>query len=77
MHWPAKLTPYLNERQFGINPETDYDAKILGPVDRAIALAPDALWAYYVKSVYLYYSSIAAIRKTPRLFCRQHSRTRA
>ena len=47
---------YLNERQFGINPETDYDAKILGPVDRAIALAPDALWAYYVKSVYLYYS---------------------
>jgi adenylate cyclase len=47
---------YLNERQFGINPETDYDAKILGPVDRAIALAPDGLWAYYVKAVYLYYS---------------------
>ena len=38
------------------NPETDYDAKILGPADRAIALAPDTVWAYYVKCVYLYYS---------------------
>ncbi len=37
-------------------PGTDYDAKILGPTDRAIALAPDAFWAYYVKGVYLYYS---------------------
>ena len=45
---------YLNEREYGINPETDYDAKILGPTDRAIAVAPDALWAYYVKCVYLY-----------------------
>jgi adenylate cyclase len=33
--------------------ETDYDAKILGPVDRAIALAPDNLVAYWVKSFYL------------------------
>jgi tetratricopeptide (TPR) repeat protein len=38
------------------NPETDYDAKVLGQADRAIALAPDTLWAYYVKCVYLYYS---------------------
>jgi adenylate cyclase len=40
----------------GRNPETNYDAKILGPADEAIAIAPDTLWAYYVKSVYLYYS---------------------
>ena len=47
---------YANEYSFVRNPETDYDAKILGPADRAIALAPDTLWAYYVKGVYLYYS---------------------
>jgi adenylate cyclase len=41
---------------FGRNPETDYDAKILGPADQAIAIARDTLWAYYVKCVYLYYS---------------------
>ena len=33
--------------------DTDYDAKVLGQVNRAIALAPDNLWAYFVKSVYL------------------------
>jgi adenylate cyclase len=32
---------------------TDYEAKILGQADRAIALAPDNVWAYYVKSIYL------------------------
>jgi adenylate cyclase len=32
---------------------TDYEAKILGQADRAIALAPDNVWAYYVKSLYL------------------------
>ncbi len=32
---------------------TDYDAKVLGQVDRAIALAPDNVWAYNVKSFYL------------------------
>ena len=32
---------------------TDYEAKILGQVDWAIALAPDNVWAYYVKSIYL------------------------
>jgi tetratricopeptide (TPR) repeat protein len=32
---------------------TDYEAKILGQADRAIALAPDNLWAYNVKSLYL------------------------
>ena len=35
------------------NSETDYDAKILGQVERAIALAPDNIWAYGVKSYYL------------------------
>jgi len=32
---------------------TDYDAKVLGQADRAIALAPDNVWAYYAKSFYL------------------------
>jgi adenylate cyclase len=35
------------------NSETDYDAKILGQVDRAIALAPDNAFAYIPKSYYL------------------------
>ena len=32
---------------------TDYEAKILGQANRAIALAPGNVWAYYVKSGYL------------------------
>jgi adenylate cyclase len=32
---------------------TDNEAKILGQADRAIELAPDNMWAYYVKSGYL------------------------
>ncbi len=32
---------------------TDYEAKILGQANRAIALAPDNVWAYYVKCAYL------------------------
>jgi tetratricopeptide (TPR) repeat protein len=45
---------YLNEYAFGwTNPETDYEAKILGQTDRAIALAPGAPWNYSTKSVYL------------------------
>ena len=45
---------YLNEYSFGwTNPETDYEAKILGQTDRAIALAPDNPWNYSTKSVYL------------------------
>ncbi len=35
--------------------DTDYEAKMLGQVDRAIALAPNNLWAYYVQSIYLRY----------------------
>jgi tetratricopeptide (TPR) repeat protein len=32
---------------------TDYDAKVLGQVDRAIARAPDEVWAHQTKSMYL------------------------
>ena len=35
------------------NPEIDYEAKILGQTDRAMAFARDNLWAYYVKCIYL------------------------
>jgi adenylate cyclase len=35
------------------NPGTDYEAKILGQADRAIALAPDNIWAHNAKSLYL------------------------
>ena len=47
---------YTNEYSFVRSHETDYDPKILGPADQAIAIAPDTLWAYYAKCVYLYYS---------------------
>jgi hypothetical protein len=36
------------------NPQTDYDAKVIGEADRAIALAPDNLDAYAAKNAYLY-----------------------
>ena len=45
---------YFNEFLFGWGkPDTDYDAKILGLADRAIALAPDYDRPYGFKSVYL------------------------
>jgi TolB-like protein len=45
---------YLFEYMFGwIDPDTDYDAKVLGQADRSIALARENAWAYGVKSVYL------------------------
>jgi len=45
---------YKDELVFGQkNHETDYGAKILGQADRAIALAPDNMWAYFAKSGYL------------------------
>ncbi len=50
----GSATTYLFEYSFGwTNPETDYDAKILGQADRAIALARDNTYAYSVKSTYL------------------------
>jgi adenylate cyclase len=48
---------YMVEHAYGwADPKTDYDAKILGQADRAIALARDNAWAYGVKSVYLHTS---------------------
>jgi adenylate cyclase len=45
---------YLNEYAFGwTNPETNYEEKVLGQADRALALAPSNPWNYTVKSVYL------------------------
>ena len=47
-------TTYLNEYSFGwTNPDTNYEAKILGQADRAIALTPHNPWNYSTKSVYL------------------------
>jgi adenylate cyclase len=47
---------YVVEFLYWKDPLTDYDARILGQVDRAIALAPNNLWAYYAKSSYLFRS---------------------
>ena len=48
------LTPICwNTRGDGTTAGTDYEAKILGQADRAIALAPDNVWAYNAKSLYL------------------------
>ena len=45
---------YFYEYIFGYgNPGTDYDSKILGQLDRAIALAPDYELPYEAKSAYL------------------------
>ena len=45
---------YMVEYAYGPNdPETDYDAKVLGQADRSIELARDNVWAYGVKSIYL------------------------
>ena len=45
---------YFIEYIFGYgNPGTDYEAKILGQADRAIALAPDYDLPYEAKSAYL------------------------
>ena len=46
---------YLHEKQMGwTRPETDYEAKILGQSERAIALAPNNEKPYYTKSYYLF-----------------------
>ena len=45
---------YLAEYTYGwTNPETDYDAKILGQADRSIALSRDNMSAYTAKAMYL------------------------
>ena len=46
---------YLHEKQMGwTHLETDYEAKILGQSERAIALAPNNEKPYYTKSYYLF-----------------------
>jgi tetratricopeptide (TPR) repeat protein len=37
-----------------MSPQIDYDSKILGQADRAIAQSPDEVRAYYAKCVYLF-----------------------
>jgi len=50
----GEASTYMIEYAFGwTNPETDYDAKILGQADRSIALARDNIYAYTAKSMYL------------------------
>jgi adenylate cyclase len=53
----AAYTYFLDYYYAWTTTATDYDAKVLGQVDRAIALAPDNVWAYCVKSFYLNGSS--------------------
>jgi adenylate cyclase len=50
----GEASTYMIEYAFGwTNPETDYDAKILGQADRSIELARDNIYAYTAKSMYL------------------------
>ena len=44
---------YEVESLFFANPEIDYDGKVIGQADRAIALAPDTMRAYLSKSGHL------------------------
>jgi adenylate cyclase len=51
------IATYSTEYLFGwTNPQTDYEAKILGQAERAIALAPNSAWAYFHKGAYLNWS---------------------
>jgi len=50
----SNAATYLFEHIFGWeNSETDYDAKVLGQIDRTLALAPQYAYAYVTKSYYL------------------------
>jgi len=50
----GEAVTYINERARGwTNSEPDYEAKTLGRIDRAIALAPDSAAAYGAKAWYL------------------------
>jgi adenylate cyclase len=51
---------YMVDYLYGWSPAgTDYEGKVLGQADRAIALAPDDVRGYYPKSVYLRMSNRA------------------
>ena len=47
------------------DPGTDYEAKVLGQANRAIALDADNVWAYTVKGLYLSLG-VAPIQRSPR-----------
>jgi adenylate cyclase len=48
---------YLIDYLYGwTSSKTNYDVKVLGQAEQAIALAPDSVFAYWHKGVYLYYS---------------------
>jgi adenylate cyclase len=49
----AAYTYFLDYYYIWGDTKIDYDAKVLGLADRAIALAPDNIWAYYAKCMYL------------------------
>jgi adenylate cyclase len=44
---------YFIDFLYGSDAPTDYEAKVLGQANRAIALAPDNVRAYFVKALYL------------------------
>jgi adenylate cyclase len=44
---------YFIDFLYGSDAATDYEAKVLGQANRAIALAPDNVRAYFVKAIYL------------------------
>ena len=47
-------TSYFLEKSFGwAIPDVDYETKVLGQLDRAIAIDPDNVYAYWIKSEYL------------------------
>jgi TolB-like protein len=50
----GEVETYVLEYGYGWRtPGTDYDAKIIGQADRAIALDPGTMWAYWAKGLYL------------------------
>ena len=57
---------YTDERFFFANPETDYDAKVIGQADRAIALAPDTMSARMWRRVGTSYYRAALMRLSAR-----------
>jgi adenylate cyclase len=50
----GEVETYVLEYGYGWKtPGTDYDAKIIAQADRAIALDPGSMWAYWAKGLYL------------------------
>ena len=50
----GEATTYLFDKAFGwVDPDVDYDAKVVGLADRSIAIAPEEARPYSTKSLYL------------------------